>query len=76
MRLPIPETEITVERLERCLDRLALEIEALGPEGEVYFPIWDRLEREIEIRRKKNDTLAAVRERVKRSRDHTKAQSF
>ncbi len=40
---------ITVPRLEWCLDRLSLIMHRAGKYAEVYLPIFERLESEIEI---------------------------
>jgi hypothetical protein len=39
---------ITVEVLEKCLDRLARIIDQAGDRGAVYLPIYDRLEAELQ----------------------------
>lgn len=75
MTMPRSDDEVTIEMLEKCLDQLAIQIELKGKKGEVHFPLWERLEREIEVRRKKSDTLAAVRERIRQSRDRTTVRS-
>lgn len=75
MNMPRSDEEVTIEMLEECLDYFARQIEYLGKKGEVLFPLWERVEREIEVRRKKQDTLAAVRERIKQSRDRMATRS-
>lgn len=59
---------ITVEILECCLDRLA-DIMAKAPQGgEVYLPIWERLEREIEVRKTTESRMARARRRYEATR--------
>lgn len=71
----LTDEDVTIEMLEECLDYFAGQIEYLGKKGEVLFPLWERVEREIETRRRKQDTLAAVRERIKQSRDRKAIRS-
>lgn len=53
----------TVEMLERCLDRLALAMKRAPQGGEVYLPLWERLEAEIEARKATESTMARARRR-------------
>jgi hypothetical protein len=62
-REPLSDDEVTIEMLEKCLDLLAVQIELNGKEGEIYFPLWERLEREIKIRQDKEVMWAKIRER-------------
>ncbi|MEI4480939.1 MULTISPECIES: hypothetical protein [unclassified Phyllobacterium] len=55
-----------IQKLEWCLDRLAFEIERSGKDGEIYFPLWERLEHEIELVRAKQDKFSAIRDRIQR----------
>jgi len=57
---------ITVEVLEKCLDRLARIIDQAGDRGAVYLPIYDRLEAELQKLRAKEDRMARIRARVRR----------
>jgi hypothetical protein len=57
---------ITVDVLEKCLDRVALAIDQAGDKGAVYLPIYDRLEAELKALKDKEDRLARIRARVKR----------
>lgn len=66
---------ITVERLERALDKLAAAMIRLGPKGPRALPIYERLERELEALRVVDDKMAAVRERLRRSQDRKAATS-
>lgn len=52
---------ITIDLLERCLDRLALAMKQTPQGGEVYLPIWERLEAEIEARKATESAMARVR---------------
>jgi hypothetical protein len=60
------EGEITVETLERCLDRLAVAMHRAPLGGEVYLPIFERLEREIEAKKAGESTMARAMRRVRR----------
>jgi len=55
--------EITIELLERCLDRLAIAMEKAPQGGKVYLPLWERLEAEIEARKASESTMARARRR-------------
>ncbi|WP_316233390.1 hypothetical protein [Bradyrhizobium sp. SZCCHNPS2010] len=55
---------ITVDLLERCLDRLALAMHRAPQGGDVYLPLWDRLEQEIEARRANESTMARALRRL------------
>lgn len=54
---------ITINLLERCLDRLAVAMARAPQGGEVYLPIWERLEAEIEARKASESTMARARRR-------------
>ena len=56
-----PNVEVSVEVLEKCLDRVALAIDRAGKPGAVYLPIYERIEAEL-------DTLRAKEERMERAR--------
>ncbi|MGM4886441.1 hypothetical protein [Tardiphaga sp. 11_C7_N12_6] len=58
--------EITVEVLERCLDRLAIVMQRANQSGEVYLPIFERLEREIEAKKASESTMARAMRRFRR----------
>lgn len=72
--MPIRQ-EITAERIERALDRVAEIIVARGQQGEVLLPLYDHLERALQDHQAKEQRLAAVRQRVIRSRDRTAVRS-
>ena len=55
-----PNVEVSVEVLEKCLDRVALAIDRAGKRGAVYLPIYERIEAEL-------DTLRANEERMERA---------
>lgn len=58
--------EITIDLLERCLDRLAVVMHRASQGGEVYLPIFERLEREIADRHASESTMARAMRRVRR----------
>ena len=66
---------ITVQRIERALDRVAEIIVARGDQGETWLPLYDYLERALQDHRAKEELLAAVRQRVIRSQDRTATRS-
>lgn len=57
---------ITVEKLEWCLDRVAIAIHKAGADGPVYLPIYERLERELLSLRQQQAAIASVQKRLKR----------
>jgi hypothetical protein len=65
-RLPPTAVVITVEVLEKCLDRLARIIDQAGDRGVVYLPIYDRLEAELMALKDREDRLARIHARVRR----------
>lgn len=66
---------VTAERIERALDRVAEIIVARGDQGEAWLPLYDHLQRALQDHQAKEERLAAVRQRVIRSRDRTTARS-
>ena len=60
------DAEITPEILERCLDRLAIAMQRAPQGGEIYLPIFERLEREIEALNAAQSTMARAMRRVRR----------
>jgi hypothetical protein len=62
---------VTVERIEAALDSVAGAIVKLGGRGEELLPLYDRLEDELRALRAKEDRLAAIRQRARRSTDRT-----
>jgi hypothetical protein len=65
-RSPPAAVSITVDVLEKCLDRVALAIDQAGDKGAVYLPIYDRLEMELKSLKDKADRVARIKARVKR----------
>lgn len=65
---------ITVERIERALDTLALVMVQSGEEGSVYLPIYQRLERELTELRAEEDAMSRVLARVRRSMARTEGR--
>ncbi|WEJ33882.1 hypothetical protein [Devosia sp. SD17-2] len=57
---------VTIERIERAMDEVALAIHMAGAKGAVYLPIYERLERELQALREKQATMALVRARLER----------
>jgi hypothetical protein len=57
---------VTVERIERAMDEVALAIDMAGDKGTVYLPIYERLERELQECRAKRTTMTSVAARLER----------
>ncbi|WFT91409.1 hypothetical protein QA633_23895 [Bradyrhizobium barranii] len=57
---------ITVDLLERCLDRLAIAMARAPQGGEVYLPIFEWLESELDALKKKEAVLERARVRAAR----------
>jgi len=55
---------ITVERIEWCLDRVAIAIAKAGDHGSVYLPIYRRLERELAALKEDSTSLSAALHRA------------
>ncbi|MER9757473.1 hypothetical protein NKJ46_29370 [Mesorhizobium sp. M0166] len=70
----VPES-VTLERIDRALDTLALAIHKAGKKGQTYLPIYERLESEKKKLIAETGTMLRVQERLKRSRDR-KAKQF
>lgn len=66
LRHAAPPVGVTVEVLEKCLDRLAEIINEAGDKGAVYLPIYERLDTELEKLKAKDELMARIRARVKR----------
>jgi hypothetical protein len=60
-----PKVEVTVEVLEKCLDRVALAIDRAGKRGAVYLPIYERIEAELDTLRAKEARMERARQRLK-----------
>ncbi|AHY56344.1 hypothetical protein ACVIW2_006371 [Bradyrhizobium huanghuaihaiense] len=57
---------ITVDTLERCLDCLAILMDQSPQGGEVYLPIFERLESELATAKAKEDMMERARVRAAR----------
>jgi hypothetical protein len=53
--------------IEAALDRLALAMERAGKKGDVYLPIFERLESELAAVKDKEQRLARVKSRLARA---------
>ncbi|MET4036745.1 hypothetical protein ABIB94_009046 [Bradyrhizobium sp. JR7.2] len=63
---------ITIDLLERCLDRLAYEMHRAPQGGEVYLPLFERLESDLAAAKAKEDMLERARVRAARyMREHS-----
>ena len=57
--------EVSVEVLEKHLDRLALAIDRAGKRGEMYLSIYERIEAKLEELRAKEARMERARQRLK-----------
>ncbi|MET4035476.1 hypothetical protein ABIB94_001803 [Bradyrhizobium sp. JR7.2] len=57
---------ITIDLLDRCLDRLAYEMRRAPQGGEVYLPHFERLESDLAAAKAKEDMLERARVRAAR----------
>ena len=57
--------EVSVEVLEKHLDRLALAIDRAGKRGAIYLPIYERIEAKLEELRAKEARMERARQRLK-----------
>ena len=55
----ISQMNITIEQLEDCIIYIAKAIE-IRPDGDLYIPIFESLEDEIQKRRSKTDTKSRI----------------
>ena len=60
-----PCGEVSIEVLEKYLDRLALAIDRAGKRGAVYLPIYERIEAELDSLRAKEERMERARQRLK-----------
>ena len=65
---------ITAHRVELCLDILAGTISHMGDEGEKLIPMYQRMERELETLKARQDTMSSITARLKRLKDQTVAR--
>lgn len=63
-RVQKPDRPVTIERVERALDKLAEMIVMMGDDGMKALPIYDRLESELEAMKAGADRLASVYKRA------------
>jgi len=59
---------ISIAEIESHLDRVALAISA-SPYGEEYLPLYTWLERQLTLKRRRQQAMSMILERVKRLRD-------
>jgi hypothetical protein len=59
---------VTAARLERCLDRVALEMQRVGKRGVAYLPIYERPESEFALLKAKQAAMATARKRLSEPR--------
>lgn len=65
---------LTVERVERALDKLAQMIVLMGDEGHCMLPLYERVESELDTMKAQMSKLSAVHLRVKQLKDRKEAQ--
>jgi hypothetical protein len=70
-----PNVEVSVEVLEKCLDRVALAIDRAGKRGAVYLPIYERIEAELDTLRAKEERMERARQRLKQLRGRKEKRS-
>lgn len=63
--MDVVSDKYSLEDIERALDRLALEI-AENPKGKCAIPLYQMLEKQLEIRRQRDATMDSVRARLAR----------
>ena len=62
-----PPHHVSTARVERAL-RTAARLVA-GPGGDVFVPVFERMERELESRRRKSDSVARAKALLTRATD-------
>ncbi|MFT6658835.1 MAG: hypothetical protein ACJAZW_002000 [Maritalea sp.] len=70
-----PSLQKRIQIWEQGLDRLALEIENRGQEGEKLLPLFERVERELAADLQRQATLGSVNQRLQRLKDQKATQS-
>jgi hypothetical protein len=62
--MPVPQkhTDVTPERIERGLVLLA---HVIAMHGDAYVPLFDRLEQELHLCRRRQDTMSRAQEIVR-----------
>ncbi len=63
-----PDEPLTVERVERALDKLAEIIVFLGNDGQKMLPLYDHVEKELERMKQHNAKMDDIRARAARSK--------
>lgn len=66
---------ISIERVERALDKLAEIIVFLGDDGVNVLPLYDRVESELETMKASADRLASVHKRADEVRRRRRSQA-
>ena len=61
--------KITPDVLNECLDIMAKVVS--HPGGELYVPMYERIEREINVLEQKKDTLSRIRARHQANQTHS-----
>jgi len=56
---------VSIEAVEKHLDRLALAIDRAGKRGALYLPIYERIEAKLEELRAKKAQMERARQRLK-----------
>ncbi len=74
-RTPMVPTEVSLREIERLLDRLAVEVVAMGRSGDVLVVLYAWLEDQLDRKRAHDATLASAQERVRRLQDRTAMRS-
>ena len=74
-KTPAVPSEVSVREMERLLDRLAVEIVAMGRDGDVLVGLYQWLEDQINLRRAHSAVLVSAHERVRRLQDRTAGRS-
>ena len=59
---------LTVQRVERALDKLAETIVFLGDDGQKLLPLYDRLEQELAALKSSDSRMDEIRARAARSK--------
>lgn len=74
-RVPYPKISadepITIDVLERCLDRLAFEMARSPHGGEIYLPIFERFEADLAAAKAKEAMLARARVLAEKTAERT-----
>ncbi|MDK1376754.1 MULTISPECIES: hypothetical protein [unclassified Sinorhizobium] len=74
-RTPMVPADVSLREMERLLDRLAVEVVAMGRDGGVLVGLYAWLEDQLARRRAHHAVLASARGRVRRLHGRTAARS-